>query len=43
MRKTNHVKPINTNIDESKQSVMTTTTQIDIVRRIEVTPIVNKS
>ena len=43
MRRINHVEPISTNTDELTHGKMTTTTQIEIVRRAEVTPIVSKS
>jgi len=41
MKRTNRIEPININANKLTYAVMTITTQMEIIRRVEVTPIVN--
>ncbi len=43
MRHTNRVKPLNTSARDFKRAVMITTRQLEITRRVEVTPIGRES
>jgi hypothetical protein len=43
MRRTNRVEPVNTGARELTHAIMITTTQLEIIRRVEISPIVNQS
>jgi hypothetical protein len=43
MRRTNRVEPVNTGVRELTRAIMITTTQLEIIRRVEISPIVNQS
>ncbi len=43
MKRTNRVEPIHTNARELTRAIMITTTQLEIVQRVEVSPIVSES
>jgi len=43
MRRTNRVEPVNTDVRELTRAIMITTTQLEIIRRVEILPIVNQS